>query len=394
MDVLKTLTADQGDIILLQDYSEVIAIIRQLTSIYGGKLLQLSSLLIGQTDENNILYQATGLVWKAADNIIRIQLKSEIPEEGKEMQKNIWRGVFECLIHYAMQPHPDTRNSAIRTFSMILLNNSQNFSLELWIMAFSEQFLELVDSMHEIYLNFAREEEAPTESGRQKMLPGTKLDIQTKYEDRARKNLYGIALEFPLWMIFWGLRENKMVHHHSRDTLEKQYEETLINLIEHFTKLSKKFFLLLFEKYNALFKPKITLLLQTTRNEMERNQGMLKKVFGNILFMLRIGKFGVYLEILKAYHEIITVSKKSQHLNIQDDIFTIIDETNNMLNRSPKDQKEFKFIVASIIPEILALFADYVSSTLSGLHKDLEGKIECFKKITKIIENVLESYRV
>lgn len=80
-----------------------------------------------------------------------------------------------------------------------------------------------------------------------------------------------------------------MVSHHTREKLDVLWEETFVNLIQSFSKISKKY-----------------LIMFGNQREEGRSQIIFKKVFDSLYFVMKLTEREVFIEAIKALKVILS----------------------------------------------------------------------------------------
>lgn len=80
-----------------------------------------------------------------------------------------------------------------------------------------------------------------------------------------------------------------MISHHTGDKLDAQWEETFVNLIQSFSKISKKY-----------------LMMFGNQREEGKSKDIFKKVFDSLYFVMRLTEREVFIEAIKALKVILS----------------------------------------------------------------------------------------
>ena len=80
-----------------------------------------------------------------------------------------------------------------------------------------------------------------------------------------------------------------MISHHTGEKLDVLWEETFVNLIQSFSKISKKY-----------------LIMFGNQREEGRSQVIFKKVFDSLYFVMRLTEREVFIEAIKALKVILS----------------------------------------------------------------------------------------
>ena len=199
------------------------------------------------------------MLLSVADLVASRDFKGKKPENGinNEEQSDIWENIFTHLFEKCLHPHSEIRHSALHIFGLIFNNYGHNFSYKLWKFAFKDMFFEMLDNCLEVFLNLIRDKENKTYS----------IDTPKVVQELREKFLTNSNI---------NKDQNNMVEHHSRITIDKHWEETMIHIIKSLTIISKKYL---------------------ENNEIQINQEPITvKIFESYLLLLRISKYEIFLE--------------------------------------------------------------------------------------------------
>mmetsp|Transcript_32957 Transcript_32957/g.57855 ORF Transcript_32957/g.57855 Transcript_32957/m.57855 type:complete len:1408 (+) Transcript_32957:50-4273(+) len=189
------------------------------------KLVACISSFAHSSEDLNQAISAVGMFWNVADYLGRV---------GRD-EEELWWLVLQELRNLSEEPRPDVRHAAIRSLHVALTTHGACLSAETWKRVMQDVILHLLQRISACYFQHATHtNEVPI------IEPphfGNSHSTQSEAPSRGKRNLH-IAIPtdtaFPLpkdTPKFAGVGDtyykgDKIIVHHSRDTQEKQWEET------------------------------------------------------------------------------------------------------------------------------------------------------------------------
>lgn len=189
------------------------------------KLVACISSFAHSAEDLNQAISAVGMFWNVADYLGRVGRNEE----------ELWWLVLQELRNLSEEPRPDVRHAAIRSLHVALTTHGACLSAETWKRVMQDVILHLLQRISSCYFQHATPaNEVPI------IEPphfGSSQSTHNEIPSRGKRNLHiSIPTDtaFPLpkeTPKFAGLADtmykgDKIIVHHSRDTLEKQWEET------------------------------------------------------------------------------------------------------------------------------------------------------------------------
>lgn len=173
-------------------------------------------------------------------------------------------------------------------------------------------FFEMLDNCLEVFLNLIRDKEQKSYS----------IDTPKVVQELREKFMVNTTAKDQL----------NMVEHHSKITIDKHWEETMIHIIKCLTIISKKYL---------------------ENNKIHNNQEPITvKIFESYLLLLRISKYEIFLEAVKGVNMIVstTIEWTYDSVNKICEFLTVI---GTWIDRKTPDYKEWQFIRGKAIPMLI-----------------------------------------
>ncbi|BDA41918.1 Protein MON2 homolog [Coccomyxa sp. Obi] len=163
------------------------------------KCLEVAALYGAQQADVNVSLTAMGLLWNAADLLSKMQLRSEAasgqsdaPVLSSDNFEELLRLLLGALQGLSTDTRPEVRNSGVRTLFAVVASQGTRFSHSVWEECLWQMLFPLLRSVHHTAATSSREEAAAEILGKVR-----------------------------------GERVAMLVHH-SRNSVQKQWEETLV----------------------------------------------------------------------------------------------------------------------------------------------------------------------
>ena len=186
------------------------------------KLVELISKFAYSKDINQSI-SAVGMYWNVADYLGRV---------GREEEESWWL-ILGKLKELGQDSRPEVRHSALHSLHVALTTHGSCLSQKLWQKIMENIVLSLLQKISSTYFKYAtltqevpilesptfiqeEPEEKPVKKGKKNLQISIPTDLAHPLVSETPK--FAGKLELP--------KEDKIIVHHSRDTLEKQWEET------------------------------------------------------------------------------------------------------------------------------------------------------------------------
>ena len=202
-----------------------------------GKLVNFISKFANSKDINQSI-GAVGMYWNLADYLGRVR---------KEEEESWWL-VLGKLKELGQDPRPEVRNSAIHSLHVALTTHGSCLSQKLWKRIMENIILDLLRHISCTYFNHAtltqevpilepqgfiqaEPQESPPKKGKKNLQISIPTDLAHPLVSETPKFAGKIEIQ----------KEDKIIIHHSRDTLEKQWEETFHIFTQNLGKLFRTY---------------------------------------------------------------------------------------------------------------------------------------------------------
>lgn len=129
--------------------------------------------------------------------------------------------------------------------------------------------------------------------------------------------------------------------------LQKQWEETILIVIQNFTKITKKY---------------LTVVESQTEEEQNKSILVLQQILGKIKHIMYIARNEIIIESMRFFHEFAIASPPISR-KILPTIFDVVGAIKTWLQDVRQDSKEIKMMVNKFIPEVLEILVDLFSPT-------------------------------
>jgi hypothetical protein len=190
------------------------------------RLITCISKFAHNSEDLNVAITSVGMYWNLADYLGRV---------GKD-KEDIWWIILKELKTLGEDPRPEVRHSAIHSLHVALTTHGQCLSHETWQKVMTEIILFLLQKISSTYFRNATIApevpvvvDQPTFVNQEDSQPPSKKDWRRKNLQIAIPTVASpIVTETPKFAGSTGgvYKGDKIVVHHSRDTEEKQWEET------------------------------------------------------------------------------------------------------------------------------------------------------------------------
>lgn len=209
------------------------------------KLVEFISKFAYSKDINQSI-SAVGMYWNVADYLGRV---------GREEEESWWM-ILGKLKELGQDSRPEVRHSALHSLHVALSTHGSCLSQKLWQRIMENIILSLLQKISSTYFKYAtltqevpileppafakdEQSEMPVKKGRRNLQISIPTDLAHPLVSETPK--FAGKLELP--------KEDKIIVHHSRDTLEKQWEETYHIFTQNLGKLFRTYLSNL-EKYD------------------------------------------------------------------------------------------------------------------------------------------------
>jgi hypothetical protein len=230
------------------------------------------------------------------------------------------------------------RNSSLQIFSSLLSDYGHLYSEQLWIESLQSLFFRMFDDILEIYLNLRLQQGLDTNVSSPEAVSNLKsLFDEQKLKSKRYLNSSDLS-DSP---------EN-MIHHHTGEKLDNQWEETFINLIQAYAKIAKKYLI----KFGGS-------IAESGHKEIS------KKIFDYLYFVLKLNSREIFIEAIKAFKTILS-SEVPNSLTESDGLLSEQKALNNIFeqilkNLSKEDKEaEMSKVKQTVIPEVFMMLDQFI----------------------------------
>lgn len=305
-----------------------------------------------KSDNKNYNYTSLELLWSISDSM------KTSPQLSHEQE--LWRKIFEKLCQSATFPDAQVRNSSLQILSSLLFEYGDHFGDDLWEYALYDLFFQVFDDVLEIYLNLRLQKGTDPEMVSPEAVQTLKASFQSQKVRREK-----------------GQAE-QMIAHHSGEKLDILWEETFINLIQAFSKISKKYL----TRFGA------------REEQTEKSNQIFQKIFDSLYFVLRLPEREVFVETVKAMKVILSSDSQALITHLKD-LLAITDVLFKYLSRD-LSENELTKVRQNVIPEVYLMLESFLES--GRLFKQ-ESSTEIFfailyKLIVFQVSNYVDKFKI
>jgi hypothetical protein len=283
------------------------------------------------------------MFWKIGDHVAKLQ--ADFIKENKEVPlefDEVWISILERLISFAQDDHSEMRQSAIHTFSNLMISHGNLFSQVLWNRIMHDMIFKMIDQALEAYITNMR-----NEKGASLETPKFNPDKKVNFDDGA-KSPEEKAKIIKLWV------------------------DTLTILMQNLLKITKKYIAVIEKTPNL--------------NSQSDEILILKNVLIKLKGIIMVSRNDLIAESIKVFHEII-LAKPEILAHIVESIFDVLTIVKSFLVEVRQDSREIKIIINKFIPEVLDILMELYQP---ARHKILNpNRLPYSRHLFDIIEKAL-----